>query len=131
MDAYELTNQVWRLIDLYFQRNRHLNRYIKVSDETTIDIIEELTQNRQAIEKIYENPSILRGFEDRLQQIEDNIQKITEGNIDLNIPQDLVQQVNKNTQDIIYILQLIQFGITGSGHGNQLDSMRLDNAVLV
>lgn len=131
MDAYELTNQVWRLINLYFQRNRHLNRYIQVDNETTIDIIQELTQNRQAIEKIYENPSILMGLEDKLQQIEENIQKITEGDIDLNIPQNLVQQVNKNTQDIIYILQLIQFGITGSGHGNQLDNMRLDNAVLV
>ena len=131
MDAYQLTNQVWRLIELYFQKNRHLNRYIQVSNETTIDIVQELIQNRQAIEKIYENPSILMGFEDRLLQIEENIQKITEGDIDLNIPQNLVQQVNKNTQDIIYILQLIQFGITGSGHGNQLDNMRLDNAVLV
>lgn len=126
----ELTEQILKLINLTLEKNKNeYARYIRVGNKN-IDLYAQLLKLKETVNKL-DFLNNTNNLEEKIDNIERNLEDIRNGNTDIQLPTDLIQQVNKNTQDIIYILQLIQFGITGSGHGNQLDNMRLDNAVLV
>lgn len=121
-----LKQQVERLIQLHLNRYDLSSRYIRVGTES-VDLAQELAIIKQAISNVYNNPELLKELNERV----DNIEALIKEKCNAEKPNYLTEQVKKNTEDIIYILQLLQMGQIGDGHCNQLDSFQLDNGVLV
>lgn len=132
MQLNGLYQEIQKLIELNNKKMKYQNNYIFYAGKN-LDIGQEISTIKETVNNIKNNPDLLEGLEEQLSNLENKINLIEEQQgqqADFNID-NLQRQITKNAEDIIYILQLLQFNIRGSGYGNQLDSMLLDNAVLV
>lgn len=132
MQLNGLYQEIQKLIELNNKKMKYQNNYIFYAGKN-LDIGQEISTIKEAVNNIKNNPDLLEGLEEQLTNLENKINLIEEHQgqqADFNID-NLQRQITKNAEDIIYILQLLQLNIRGSGYGNQLDSMQLDNAVLV